>query len=146
MKRSGSRLLAIIVALPLVAAAVPPNPAMAAGALAVALPQDVVADGFSYGTAYNYGSESEARTRALERCRATKSDLRRAMCTVVATFRGQCIAVAMDPDDGTPGVGWSIADTLEAAKRFALEKCTATAGDDRQEACRVEQGAGCDTK
>jgi hypothetical protein len=146
MKRSRPRSFAGIIALALAAAALLPDPAKAAGALAVALPQDVVADGFSYGTAYNYGSESEARTRALERCRATKSDMRRALCTVVASFRNQCIAVAMDPDDGTPGVGWSIADTLEDAKRYAMEKCTATAGDDRRDKCRVEQGAGCDTK
>lgn len=102
-------------------------------------------EGFSYGSAYNYSTEEEARTKALERCRSTKSDFRRKLCTVVATFNGQCIAVAMDPKDGTPGVGWSIAETKEVAERHALAKCKATAGPGRRDECRVEQGAGCDT-
>src|SRR5947207_13856882 len=88
----------------LAAAVLWPLPAVAAGALAVAMPQDVAAEGFSYGTAYNYDTEEEARSRALARCRESKSDMRRELCTVVATFRQQCIALAMDPDDGTPGV------------------------------------------
>jgi hypothetical protein len=140
-KRAAGALLALVLAV-----IVPwPQPALAAGALAVALPQNVVKDGFSYGSAYNYQTEEEARTRALERCRGTKSEFRRKLCTVVASFKGQCLAVAMDPKDGTPGVGWSLSESQEVAERHALAKCKATAGPGRRDACRIEQGAGCDT-
>ena len=66
-----------------------------------------------------------------------------ALCAVVHSFRDQCFAVAMDPEDATPGVGWAIADDTEAASRDALAKCVATAGDDRRDACQISH-AECD--
>ena len=84
-----------------------------------------------------------ATTEEAERCRQTKSDLRRKLCKVVNTFNDRCIAVAMDPADGTPGVGWAIEADLRSAERVALEKCEATAGPGRRAACKVNS-SGCD--
>jgi hypothetical protein len=123
-----------------------PQVAGAAGALAVARPSDIAAEGYSYGTAFNFDSEEEARTAALNRCRDTKSEKRREMCKVIVIFKGQCVAVAMDPKDGTPGVGWSVAETKDAVDRQALAQCRDTAGPGRRDACKVDKGAGCDTR
>lgn len=116
---------------------------MAEGAIAIALPKDVVKDGFAYGTGYEFATTQEAQAKALERCRETKSELRRKLCKVVKTFHDQCIAVAMDPADGTPGVGWAIEADLRGAERVALEKCETTAGPGRRAACKVHS-SGCD--
>ena len=119
------------------------QPSVAGGALAIALPPDVVKTGFSYGSAYNYPSKEEAGKRALERCRDTKSDVRKKLCKVIQTFENQCVAVAMDPADGTPGVSWSIMNDLRAAEADALAKCEATDGAGRRAACKVHN-SGCD--
>jgi Domain of unknown function (DUF4189) len=55
-----------------------------------------------------------------------------ALCSVVATFQNQCVAVAIDPQVGTPGFGWAVADTEEAAGDEALSNCRQTAVDRRQ--------------
>jgi Domain of unknown function (DUF4189) len=115
----------------------------AEGALAIALPKDVVKGGFAYGSGYKFATSGEAQAKALERCRETKSEERRKLCKIVNIFHDQCIAVAMDPADGTPGVGWAIADDLLGAERIALEKCEATAGPGRRAACKVHS-SGCD--
>jgi hypothetical protein len=130
----------------LLAMAVWSHAARAAGALAIARPNDVATEGFSYGTAYDYDSEEEARTAAIDRCRDTKSEKRRELCKLIVVFKGQCVAVAMDPKDGTPGVGWSVADTKGTAERQALAQCRDTAGPGRRDACKVDKGTGCDTK
>ncbi len=119
------------------------RPGAAEGAIAVALPRDVAKDGFAYGTGYKFATTAEAQAKALERCQQTKSELRRKLCKVVNTFNDQCIAVAMDPADGTPGVGWAIEADLKSAERVALEKCEATAGPGRRAACKVHS-SGCD--
>ena len=124
-------------------AAVWAQPCLAEGAIAVALPKNVAKDGFAYGTGYKFATTEEAQAKALERCRQTKSDLRRKLCKVVNTFNDRCIAVAMDPADGTPGVGWAIEADLKSAERVALEKCEATAGPGRRAACKVHS-SGCD--
>lgn len=118
-------------------------PCMAEGAIAVALPKNVAKDGFAYGTGYKFATTQEAQATALDRCRQTKSEMRRKLCKVVNTFNDQCIAVAMDPTDGTPGVGWAIEADLKSAERVALEKCERTAGPVRRAACKVHS-SGCD--
>ena len=82
------------------------QPSAADGALAIALPSDVVKVGFVYGTGYNYPTAGEAQQKELENCKKTKSDVRKKLCAIINTFKNQCFAVAMDPADGTPGVGW----------------------------------------
>jgi len=114
-----------------------PNPAAAHGALAVGLPSDVAESGFAYGFAVNYSTRDEAAAAALETCRAEKVAVARSLCTVIDTFRGRCVAVAMDPKAGTPGVGWAIGTTKEKAEIQALTECIETAGESRRGACLV---------
>jgi Domain of unknown function (DUF4189) len=56
---------------------------------------------------------------------------------VVATFQNQCVAVAIDPQVGTPGFGWPVADTEQASKSKALSNCRETAGPTRRNACNI---------
>jgi len=46
----------------------------------------------------------------------------RPLCEVIQDFKNQCVAVAMDPQAGTPGVGWSVAPDLHTAEAQALSK------------------------
>ncbi len=117
------------------------KPSAADGALAVGLPANVSKDGFAY--AYHIGKDSaeESRRSALKTCREpspVKSPAARALCAVIASFHDQCVAVAEDPQAGTPGVGWAIADSLRDAESEALAKCEATAGPGRRAACLVD--------
>lgn len=117
------------------------KPGAAEGALAIGLPTNVAKDGFAY--AYHVGKQptDEVRAIALKSCREpspVKSAKARALCAVVASFHEQCVAVAEDPQAGTPGVGWAIADTLRKAEAEALAKCEATAGPGRRAACIVD--------
>jgi hypothetical protein len=90
---------------------------------------------------YKFATSAEAQAKALERCRETKSEERRKLCKIVNIIHDQCVAVAMDPADGTPGVGRAVADNLLGAERIALEKCEATTGPGF--ACKVHSSV-CD--
>jgi hypothetical protein len=118
------------------------NPGVAAGALAVGLPPDVVKGGFTYGYSTGYSDVNQAEAHALDSCRTTKdasTDPKlRSLCKVIQDFTNQCVAVAMDPQAGTPGVGWSVANDLHAAEAQALGKCEETAGPGRRAACVVD--------
>jgi hypothetical protein len=117
------------------------NRGAAEGALAVGQPANVAKDGFVYGYTTKKASPDEARKLALELCRKpgpSKSSVAIPLCTLVAGFHDQCVAVAEDPQAGTPGVGWAIADNLRKAESEALAKCEATAGPGRRAACRVD--------
>jgi len=110
------------------------------GALAVGQPRDVAAEGFAYGFALNKSSSDEAKQKALDDCKTPAEGVDKraqALCAVVQTFQNQCFAVAMDPKDATPGVGWAVADNKDAAGQAAMAKCVATAGDDRHDFCKV---------
>ncbi len=128
----------------------PPAPAAAAataGALAVALPADVAKSGFSYGYSNNYADAAQASSHALDACRTTKDAAKdanlRSLCKVVQNYSNQCVAVAMDPAAGTPGVGWAVENDLQSAERKALGQCQDTAGPGRRAACVVDHSA-CD--
>ena len=122
-------------------------PAGAAGAIAVALPPDVAKGGFSYGFANDKPDVNTASTRALELCQNTKDAANdpklRALCKVVQSYVNQCVAVFMDPEAGTPGVGWSVAADKRTAEAEAMRKCQDTAGADRRAAC-VLSHSDCD--
>jgi uncharacterized protein DUF4189 len=118
----------------------------AEGALAVAVPPDVAKQGFTYDYDVNSDTTEKAQATALADCRAhalaeTKdpnSKLRASLCKVISTFHDQCVAVAMDPLDGTPGVGWAVAADLRSAEKQALDACEATAGPGRRAACQID--------
>jgi hypothetical protein len=121
------------------------RPGYAEGAIVIAQPPDIIRQGFAYGTAYNYDTTEEAVSHALESCRNTKDDARRALCKLIRTFHHECVAVAMDPKDGTSGVGWAVAAGAEKAEAAALAACRATAGN-RRSFCKIDTATGCDTE
>ena len=124
-----------------------PSQSMAAGALAIGLPQDVAKGGFTYGYSNNNADANHAEFKALDACRSTKDAIKdtnlRSLCKVIADYSNKCVAVAMDPAAGTPGVGWAVANDLMSAERQALGKCENTAGPGRAAACVVDHSS-CD--
>jgi hypothetical protein len=113
--------------------------AVAAGAVAVGETSDVAADGYAYGNAVNARSPSEASRLALQRCRNYKGAPKAVeQCKVVSTFTRECYAIALDPEAGTPGAGWAVGPTLEAARERSLAACEVTAGTGRQGKCKVD--------
>lgn len=123
----------------LTVAVISPGPVLAEGALAIGLPADVAKDGVAFGYAVSFASQEKAQATAMHHCRTTKesSDAARALCRVVETFRGGCVAISMDPQAGTPGVGWALAATKPEAEQRALQACIATAGEARRGACQI---------
>jgi hypothetical protein len=120
-----------------------PNSGSADGAIAIALPPDVVKQGFAYGYVTDYPDANQAGAQALKKCRDTTIDGVRPLCEVIQDFKDQCVAVAMDPQAGTPGVGWSVAPDLHTAESQALSKCETTAGPGRRAACAIDHSS-CD--
>jgi hypothetical protein len=118
-------------------------PAAAEGALAIAKPPDVAKQGFAYGFTTNYSDVNHAEVDALGKCRATTIDGVRPLCSVIQDFNNQCVAVSMDPEAGTPGVGWAVEGDLHSAEAQALSKCQQTAGPGRRAACVIDHSA-CD--
>jgi hypothetical protein len=113
--------------------------AAADGAIAVGLPRDVAKQGVAIGTSWNYDTPEGARARALQECLSfmdAPPDTRK-LCKVIETFKRQCAAVAIDPDAGTPGVGWAVAPAKEGAESTAMQRCKDTAGVRRQQYCKV---------
>src|ERR1700682_846531 len=91
------------------------------GAIAIALPPDVVKQGLAYGYVTDYGDANQADVQALKKCRDTTIEGVRPLCTVIQDFKNQCVAVAMDPAAGTPGVGWSAAPRAWSIIRHVTE-------------------------
>ena len=121
------------------------EPARPDGALVLGIPPDIVSDGFSYGYRVNADSRRQARETAFRACRENKvaPESARSLCAVVADFRNECVAIAMDPKDGTPGYGFSVAPDRDIAEERALAFCRATAGKSRAEFCKIDAVA-CD--
>lgn len=122
----------------------PATPSLADSALAVGLPADVGNDGFASGFQLNAPDMDTARKGAISGCQKSvgASDAAKKLCKVVATFKNQCFSVAIDPKDGTPGVGWSIAENQDQADAQAIAQCRTTAGAGREQFCIVMEGRG----
>jgi hypothetical protein len=114
------------------------GPCLAAGAVAIGLPSDVAKQGVSMGNSVRYKTMDEAKSAAVSNCKLSGTDQTKALCKVVATFQNQCSALAIDPKPGTPGFGWAIADTSQAASKQALANCRKTAGPARKDACQLD--------
>jgi hypothetical protein len=110
-----------------------------AGALAVGVPADVADEGFAYGWDVDAPNAAVARAKAMANCRNQKSRKAAARCQLVKIFKDECFAVAMDPRDGTAGVGWAVAPTQSEAQRQALAACHKTAGDDDRRYCAISE-------
>ena len=113
------------------------SPSVAAGAIAIGKPADVAKRGISMGFSTNRDTMDEAKARSMFLCRGSGTVVSSALCDVAATFQNQCVAVAIDPQIGTPGFGWAVADTELAADNQAISNCRKTAGPTRQDACEV---------
>jgi hypothetical protein len=134
---------AVLVSALVAGGAMCPKAAVADGAIAVAQPPDVAKQGFAYGYITDSADANHADVDALAKCRETTIAPIRPLCAVARDFKSQCVAVAMDPAPGTPGVGWAVADDLHAAEAQALSKCEETAGPGRRAACQVDHSS-CD--
>jgi hypothetical protein len=99
------------------------------------------------GYGLNYATSEEAQEKALKRCREFQDapQATRDLCKIVEKFSKRCVAVALDPQFGTTGLGWSVSKNQEVAEDLAMEKCAETAGRKRREFCRVTYTA-CDGK
>jgi hypothetical protein len=108
-------------------------------ALAVGLPPDVAKQGIAIGYALNYAKREEAQAEALKRCREFRDapQATRDLCKIVENFRDRCMAIALDPEIGTTGLGWSVAKKQEMAEEIAMDKCVDTAGKKRRDFCRI---------
>ena len=141
MAKVSAGMLGAILAVSLISGA--GGSARADGAVAVGSTGDVVRDGIAFGMVVDEAKATAAAT-ALKRCRTFKARAAAERCTVVATFSGECFAVAYDPKPGTPGAGWGIGPDQTTANGKAIAMCEETAGAERKGYCRVES-AGCDT-
>jgi hypothetical protein len=141
MARANTMIPALLFSALLIGVILSPRPAAAEGALAVGLPNNVAKQGFAYAYSTGKYSMDEASAEALKTCKepaSNKSPEARAICAVIASFHDQCVAISEDPQAGTPGVGWAIADDLQTAEAQALAKCQETAGPKRRGACIVD--------
>ena len=123
--------------------------ANAAGAIAEGIAPGGVAKGYGFGIHVNGPNADAARAAALAACQKAPKQLAsgappdaaqakaRAQCAVVSSFSNKCVAVALDPKDGTPGAGWAVGDTQKQADDESLARCRNTAGADRRGFCKV---------
>ncbi|MBO0766211.1 MAG: DUF4189 domain-containing protein [Hyphomicrobiaceae bacterium] len=119
-------------------------PALADGAIAVGTTGNVVRDGIAFGMVVDVPKE-QASEAAIQRCRSFEARDAADQCKVVATFSGECFAIAYDPQPGTPGAGWGVGPDQLAANQKAIAMCEEAAGPARKGYCQIERG-GCDTK
>ena len=130
---------AAVVLMGLAGAVLRPDMGHADAALAVGLPPDVAKQGIAMGYALNHATKEAAQAEALKRCREFRDapQATRDLCKIVENFRDRCVAIALDPEVGTTGLGWSVAKKQEMAEEIAMEKCVDTAGKKRRDFCRI---------
>jgi hypothetical protein len=111
----------------------------AEAALAVGLPADVTKQGVAVGWAINHATGKAAQAEALRRCREAREppQATRELCRIVESFKDACVAVALDPDAGTGGIGWAVEKAEGTAEAAAMEDCRHSAGEQRRAACRI---------
>ncbi len=143
-RRRGLRLIAVASCC-LLAPAIPQT-TVAKSAFAAGIPDDVASQGVALGTGYNYSTRDGAEERALQECRSQQDapQSTRDLCKIVDHFDSRCLSISLDPKAGTPGFGWAVADTEDAANDQALTLCRQSAGADRAPYCVVSLSQ-CDT-
>ena len=116
------------------------SPALAFAALAIGEPKSIAKDGVALGHVFNKATKEQAEAEALSACKdfqRVKPAIRN-LCKIVKTFEKQCMATALDPDDGTPGFGWAVMTEKADAESAAMEQCRSTAGKRRVKFCKVD--------
>jgi hypothetical protein len=113
--------------------------AHAEAALAVGQPADVARQGVAMGWAVDYPNKAAAEAEALARCRGFKDATQgiRDLCRIVESIRDTCLAVALDPDRGTTGIGWGVHKNREWAEDEAMDKCAEASRPKRRASCQV---------
>jgi hypothetical protein len=111
----------------------------AEAALAIGLPTDIAKQGLAVGWAVDHATTEAAQADALRRCREAKEppQATRDLCRIVERFDDRCVAVALDPDAGTTGLGWAVAERRDSAEAGAMEDCRASSDETRRTACRI---------
>ena len=111
--------------------------ARAEGAVVLGRPGDIAKAGVAIGIASNFEDNDRAHEAALEKCRANQDapQSTKSLCMLVAYFKDQCAAVAIDKKAGTPGFAWAIGINKASAQLEALAVCKATAGKGRERFC-----------
>jgi hypothetical protein len=134
LEGSMGRLISVIIALAVASIA---TPAFAEGAVALGRPAEIAKAGVAIGIGAGYENNASAAKAALEKCQANKDapPATKSLCRVLAYFRDQCAAVALDKKAGTPGFGWSIGVDKASAQQEAMAACKATAGKGREGFC-----------
>jgi len=123
-----------------------PKPSGAEGAVAIGLPADVAKSGVAMGYATKHPTRQKAEEVALQQCRTAPAPRRvQELCEIVQNFHDQCVAFAIDPATGTPGYGWAVEDTKEAASNAALQMCIDKSSASRRKFCKVTSST-CDQK
>src|SRR5262245_10398369 len=76
----------------------PVTSAFADGAVALGRPADIAKAGVAIGISANYADNTVATKTALEQCHATRDAPQetRSLCRLLAYFKNQCAAVAID--------------------------------------------------
>jgi hypothetical protein len=130
-------LLPCLMGMTLMGAQLAAGPALAEGAVVLGRPADIAKAGVAIGIASNYDNNDSAYNNALEQCRANRDapQSTKSLCALIAYFKDQCAAVAIDRKAGTPGFGWSIGVTKASAQLEAMAVCKATAGKAREKFC-----------
>jgi hypothetical protein len=115
------------------------DPGWAKGTVAIGLPGDVAEGGFAMGISYNYTETGQADAEALKQCLnfMDAPDATRALCKVDKHFENECFAMAMDPEPGTYGFGYKVADTQADADENAMADCRQSSTSDRADFCKV---------
>jgi hypothetical protein len=123
------------------------RPCVAEGALAIGRPSDVARHGVAIGWAVNYPNASEAQKKALQLCSGYEDagPPAREACKIVDTFVKECLAIAMDSEAGTDGIGWAVKSNIDKAKSKATADCRAAADPGREQFCKVVSSC-CDGK
>ena len=121
-----------------IALAMPPAAALAAVALAVGTTSDPGA-GIAFGYSYNYDSEEEAKRTAMESCRSYEAAPNAAkLCALFGSLKKGCVAMAFDPKDDSPGMGWAVAEKREVAESRAIAACRKVAPSARRQFCKID--------
>jgi Domain of unknown function (DUF4189) len=122
-----------------------PSLAVAEGALAIGLPNDVTKNGVALGWNANSATSAEATQKAMANCQNVQNSTpaARSLCAIVGSFHDQCVAGAENPKAGTPGVGWAVAADKNTAEQQALTMCKMKSPPAQQADCKVLT-SGCD--
>jgi len=111
---SRSRLVWAVLSIAMLGLALLPQPASAAGALAVGKCG-------AYGQAYDFPHEQSAVAAARKQC---KGD-----CTLV-TMRRACAAISLDLNNPCGAYGYAVAPRISSAQNNAMRKCYENGGKD----------------